>query len=85
MLVFLRSKHETITRTYDIAGSGFSPLPNKTKDQILEDEKFHTIMGDILSKIILDYEKHESTGTNDPEEFVEEREVSSEGIAVSEK
>ncbi len=44
--------------------------PGKHEMQaLLEDENFHTIMGDILSKIILDYKQHESTGTNDTEEF----------------
>ena len=50
---------------------------NHEMQALLEDEKFHTIMGDILSKIILDYEKHESTGTNDPEELDQGRELHS--------
>lgn len=42
---------------------------NHEMQDLLEDDKFHTIMGDILSKIILEYKKYESTGTNDPEEL----------------
>lgn len=36
MLIFFRSRQEMITRSYDFAGTGFSPLPTKTQ----VDEKF---------------------------------------------
>ncbi len=52
MLVFFRSKQEVITRTYDVAGSGFSPLPSKSENQNSEDQKFHwsvSLIKDLLA------------------------------------
>lgn len=46
MLVFFRSKHEVITRSYDVAGSGFSPLPTNTKNPTPSDnQKFQWTVG----------------------------------------
>lgn len=57
------------------------------QDKLREDRYFNDHLGLILNTLILDVVEMSSNeiGTNYSEEFVEEREVSSEGIAISEK
>lgn len=39
-------------------------------DELTNDQEFSTIMGDILTTILLAKAEHEKTGNNDPEEFI---------------
>ncbi len=43
--MFFNHRQEIITRNYDVAGSGFAPLPTKLPPKLADDHKFHWTIG----------------------------------------